>query len=567
MRRIVPVLFLAASLFFIFASYASAGEAFFVDSNYDWIARTQITATLHKESQHAYWYVEDEYWLSLSVGEQNSVTQAIEELGKEFDSTIYPGLINLLGDIWSPGIDNDPRVTILLTRLIETAGGYFNTNDEHPQSKISTSNEREMFYINARFITADRMKSFIAHEFQHLITYYQKNVLREVDDDIWLNETRSEVAPTLLGYDSPYAGGNLERRVSVFLSRPSDSLIEWRNLGPDYAVVNLFGQYLLDHYGKELFREILQTDKVGIASINEALARLGHRITFSDIFTNWTITNLINNCNVLPSNTYCYLNPNLNHENLHITFQDPYSSGGRITQVDSLKDWEAVWQEYTPGSGISKHVVEIGFISFVKDPVFRVPYVITKATGESEVAFVNLVSDETRGVSGKSYVEEFGKDVSRVVVILSNQTNVNPRDVQDISYTLTVELLEKRPLLVIPSYPDGSLLRASGEENVYVIRGNYKRWIPSADIFESYEHLNWEDIIEVGQEVLDYYQDSTLVRAEGDERVYEIERGAVKHWLRISGEEFSLSGREWGSVFIINERERDWYYPGVDIRA
>ena len=49
----------------------------------------------------------------------------------------------------------------------------------------------------------------------------------------------------------------------------------------------------------------------------------------------------------------------------------------------------------------------------------------------------------------------------------------------------------------LPSYPEGSLLRAKGDYKVYIIKNNYKRWIQTAEIFNNYGHLSWDDIIDV----------------------------------------------------------------------
>jgi len=556
---------LSIGLFIFSRSFASAGENFFVDPSYDWQGRTQLNAALKKESQFAYWYFEEEYWNSLTGSDQNRITQALDEVSQEFDSVIYPRLTDLLGSVWTPGIDNDPKITILLTRLIDTAGGYFNTNDEYAKDKVQSTNQREMFYINTRFLTESRVKGFIAHELQHLITFYQKDILRNVTDEVWLNEARSEIAPQILGYENPYTGSNLQNRVSAFLSQPSDSLIEWRNNSADYGNVNIFSQYLLDRYGQDFFGETLRTTSIGIASINEALTKLGFQETFPQVFTDWTVANLINNCNVSPQHTYCYRNPDLTYGNLHITFQQEYGAGERITQVESLKDWEATWQEFSPASGITKNVLELDFVSFVKNAVFRLPTVITKNTGEVIVNFLTIAPAENGGVRGKTYIEGFGRDVSKVVVIPSNQTYVVSSDVVPISYTLTAALFNSRPVLVVPPYADGSLLRETGGEKVYVTNGRYKRWIPSSMIFEMYGHLKWKNIIEVSKDELDYYQESFLARAAGDERVYEIGNGTVKHWLNMTGEGFSFSGRNWESVFTINERERNYYYPGREV--
>ena len=58
----------------------------------------------------------------------------------------------------------------------------------------------------------------LAHEFQHMIHFYQKPVVRDADSESWLNEMASEVAEDLIAdkmmvsgprgvaYDDPTAG-------------------------------------------------------------------------------------------------------------------------------------------------------------------------------------------------------------------------------------------------------------------------------------------------------------------------------------------------------------------------
>jgi len=163
----------------------------------------------------------------------------------EFDLVIYPKERTFFGSEWNPGLDNDKRITILVLPLIDSAGGYFNSNDEYSRTVFSNSNQREMIYLNAFYAKKPDAKSFLAHEFQHLITFYQKTVLYNLEEDIWLNEARSEYAPTLLGYDNIYPGSSLEKRTELFLDSPSDSLTEWNNKIDDYGPVNLFLQYLI----------------------------------------------------------------------------------------------------------------------------------------------------------------------------------------------------------------------------------------------------------------------------------------------------------------------------------
>lgn len=550
---------------FIYASTAHASTTFFVDSSYHWQGKTSVEASLHITGENATYYIEDEYWNSLSSTQKNSIATSLNILASEFDSVIYPKLRDLFGSEAKPGIDNDPKIVVLFIRMNESAGGYFNTADGEPRTGFPQSNEKEILYLNSAQATSSKIKAFLAHEFQHLITYYQKDKLKGVAEEVWLNEARSEYAPTYLGYDDLYPGSNLEGRVAMFLTEPSDSLVEWQNQLKDYAQVNLFFQYLIGKYGGSSFiRAMMNSSSSGIASINEALSSLGYKEQFADIYTDWTITNMINNCGVLPAFRYCYDSPNLSYSNLHITFQFAAAGGNTVTEEESVKDWEAIWNEYTPGQGIMQNVLEIDFSTSLVGTKFVVPYIITKTTGEKIIDAIDLISSPYQ--RGTVYISNFGVDVSSVVIIPSSQQKMSGFGSSEFSYPYTIRasLLNSLPI-IIPSYPDGSLVRATGDTKVYVIHGGYKRWIRSPTVFSLYGHLRWEDIIDVSTEELNYYEESTLMRAAGDENVYHLDFGNIKYWLNMSAEDFSASGRKWESIFIINERERDFYFTGDNI--
>ena len=279
-------------------------EVFNIESSYDFLQRTTLTATLVRNSPTAYWYIDTKFWQELSAAEQAEINQSLNKLTEEFETTIYPNLTRTFGSEWSPGIDKDTRITILMHQMTKGTGGYGDTADEYPRAQLPESNEREMVYLNVQYINTDYAKSFLAHEFVHLITFNQKNKKYGVTDEIWLNEARAEYAPTLLGYDDVYEGSNLQRRVRDFLNNPSDSLTEWRETPADYGVVNLFSQYLVDHYGVQVLSDSLNRKEVGIQSINLVLSQRGFQENFVQIFNKWTVTLLINNCQVTEKNCY-----------------------------------------------------------------------------------------------------------------------------------------------------------------------------------------------------------------------------------------------------------------------
>ncbi len=323
---------------------------FNVEASYDLLQRTALSASLIKISPTAYWYFDSELWAELSSVEQAEINQSLDSLAEEFETNIYPKLTRVLGSELSPGIDKDTRITILMHQMTKATGGYGDTADEYPKVQIPESNEREMIYLNSQHVNATYIKSFLAHEFIHLITFNQKNKKYGVSEDIWLNEARAEYAPTFLGYDDNYEGSNLQRRVRDFLDKPSDSLTEWRETPADYGIVNLFTQYLVDHYGIQVLSDSLGRKETGVQSINAVLAQRGFQENFAQIFTNWTVAVLINNCQV--SEKYCYYNKNLKDFRVTPLINYlPFVGESTLSVINTTKDWSGNWHKFIGGKG------------------------------------------------------------------------------------------------------------------------------------------------------------------------------------------------------------------------
>jgi len=567
-----------------------AGEikTFNVDAIYDATGRTQLNATLRYVGDRAIFYVDNNWWNSLSPVDLAIQKIAISNLLLEFDQTIYPKLTQTYGTEWSPGIDNDLRISILIMPMKKITGGYFNTVDEYLKTQIPRSNERELIYLNTAYLDTDAAKVFLAHEFTHMINFYQKEKLRNAVEDIWLNEARAEYAATLCGYDKNYEGSNLQRRVIDFLRSSTDSLTEWTNQPADYGAVNLFFQYFTARYGEQVLTRAMKSVYVGIASLNESLTVSGFAERFSDIFTDWLVANYVNDCQLGQGQKFCYLNPLLDVNRFHVT---PLArnfltvkDGMEFSFADAIKDWSGRWYEILPlGEGLNLRLTFAGS----KLSNFQVPIIIFYKNGTKEIRFLKLNAQQI----GQDLISNFGSTVTGIVLMTANETKTAgfsaSEPTYDFSYTASVTasstlpaifepvvspvatttptILENKPPVVNPNYPDGSLLRAKNDMRVYVISGNYKRWIQSSAIFNAYSHFGWQNIIEVNQTELDYFQESWLIRADGDSRVYEINGDGTKHWLNMSADEFSISGRTWEMVYIVNGAERDLYKTGADV--
>lgn len=200
-----PVLVLADAL--------GQSKAFFVEPAYDSQNKEKIEAILENISENSYFYLESSFKAKLTADELARINLILKDLGAEFDQIIYPKLTALYGQEWKNGIDRDSKITVVFHQLKPGAAGYFRQEDEYPKQQAEKSNEREMVYLNTDYLKSSYLKSFLAHEFTHLISFNQKERLKAVSEDVWLNEARAEFAPTLLDYDVDYLKSNLKQRV------------------------------------------------------------------------------------------------------------------------------------------------------------------------------------------------------------------------------------------------------------------------------------------------------------------------------------------------------------------
>jgi len=547
-------------------------KTFLIDASYDYNDRSEITATLKKVGLNAYFYVEDDYYNNLSSGSKLNFDSHLNSLSSNFDNIVYPKTREVFGYEWSPGIDNDERITILFTETKENVGGYFNPNDEYKKENITggKSNEREMFYLNPSFIGDKRIRGFLAHEFQHMITWYHKMKLRGISDDIWLNECRSEYAPTAIGYDDSYPSSNLSARIKNFLLNSDDSLTEWKNEINDYSSVNLFSQYLADHYGEAIFKTMIENDKTGIESINKALASLGYsNVDFRNVFTNWTIANYLNDAKLSADSKYGYKNPNLQYDNLHLSPTESYivnnSNAGKLTA--EIKDWSVKYYEFEIAEDTQENnIIEIDFDG-ENSGNFSVPYVVYYSDETKRVNKLSLNDNQ----DSKIRVNNFGKNISSVLTAPSSQKRETGfgDNIESYSFSISVKLTE------VKTYPDGSLLRASDSEKVYLIENGKKRWVDSSAAFVL-NGYQWDDVILVVSDELKLYEsgenisvsdlkdDGSLIKGTGD-KVYLIE-GGEKRWITTL-QTFIFNEYSWEKVITVFDEELDLYPDGKNIYA
>lgn len=399
-------------LFFILSPLSASADMtanFFVDQSYSVSGDNKISATLVNDINGAYFYIDNSFWNTKNQQEKNIIIDKLNALSNNFRYEIYPGLTNAYGPEWIPGIDRDKKLTILFHPMKKDAMGYVRNIDEYEKTVNPFSNEKEMVYLNTDSISGSLLKEALSHEFMHLITFNQKEKLLGITEEIWLNEARSEYAPTLLGYDNEDKETYLDKRIGNFINNSSDSLTEWRGSSNDYGIVSLFTHYLVEQYGLSILVDSLRSPKKGIASINEALQKNEYKEDFSQIFSNFSIAIYINDCSV--STKYCFKNDKL--KNIRVLPYSnflPFSGESKLSINQSIKNWSSQWQKFS-GGGDS---VDIEITAPVGKGI-NIAYVIRKLSGDYVVQKLSFDSSSYKKIS----IQNMNSDVSSVVIIPS----------------------------------------------------------------------------------------------------------------------------------------------------
>ncbi len=399
---------------FFWVGQASAAEVFQVESPYDSYSRSELEATLVKSTNEINFYIESHWWDGLSQREKNIVDEILYNSSVEFERKIRPKMEEFFGSMPDHPVDKSQKLTVLFHRMVSSAGGYFNSGDQYKTTQYPRSNEKNLVYINASYIASGTLDGLLAHEYTHLITFNAKDKKYRVNEATWLNEARAEYMPTWLGYDNDQ---EIAKRLTSFLRSPETSLTQWENTAGNYGVVNIFTHYLVDHYGIEILSDSFKSNKVGIESINEALAKNGYKESFADIFTDWTIAVLINDCSL--GQKYCFLTEELKELRLAPSTNFlPISYSSSYSTRRSAKEWSAVWQRVVGGKGDL-------YLEFegATGLDYRVPYLICKGD-DCTINFLSLNSLN----QGRLTVREFDKNETSIIFIPSLVSDNNGRE-------------------------------------------------------------------------------------------------------------------------------------------
>jgi len=291
-------------------------------------------ATVYGVKKLSVWVSDDSF--GVGCPKARCVTQTmVDALANSFlkegsDNDVYDWVSNVFGAEWGSNnhsnmISPNNEMTILLTDIDNdnsTNGGvlgYFYPKDNFKKEVMSGSNERIMLYAdgvlfangNGSWSMHDfwpkEMISTLAHEFQHMIHFYQKTTLRTADTtDTWINEMLSESTEDLIASKIQHTGsrgidyrigtagnkGNILGRYPLFNAHNNISLTRWYGGVENYSVVNAFGAFLLRNYGgAKVLHDIVYNNFSDEKAIVKAVQQTpqGKGKVFNDLLREWGI--------------------------------------------------------------------------------------------------------------------------------------------------------------------------------------------------------------------------------------------------------------------------------------
>ena len=250
--------------------------------NLDSNSNSQIQAELVHKTDVVYVWVE--------AGEEHDLA-AIRDSIDHFSAVSYPAEVDFFGSEWYPGVDNDPRVHILHATTVGTGvAGYYSSADQYSRLANPFSNEKEMFYVNLRWLNSSSdygyYETVLAHEFQHMIHW-----ANDSNEETWINEGLSEYAQEVAGYGTDTVFAN------AFVRQPDTQLNTWSldtsNNAEHYGSAYLLINYLSQRFGPETTRALVADEANGMQGVTNALQASGHSEDFEALFADWTIANYL----------------------------------------------------------------------------------------------------------------------------------------------------------------------------------------------------------------------------------------------------------------------------------
>lgn len=377
-------------LFGCFLSIRAQAIVFPVANNLDVQGQSARSVEFLGETNYLKVYIDSNSWQKAN---QKEIYSKIYDLVIEFNTNIYPMITNVYGKSNIQG----KKFNLILTPIKNTHEAYFIKDFNNIYLDVDSFYQYDL----------NEIYYFLSHEFMHIVSQYEKEDKYGIKEDLFFEEGRAEYTETLLGYVDN-TSTNLQTRIRDFVNCNNPSFVNFDKSKEDYAAVNLFTNYLVEHYGMDILVDSFRSDKTGVDSINYALEKNGYEIRFNDIYLDWLVASYVNDCAI--SKKYCYFNQAFKNVTLiPYNFYVPTNGEVSLSTTKVVKQGESFFEKIVGGNGD----VVLG-VSNILGNLKKVPYVIIDKNEKKEIGFLDLQKNN------EIKVKDFGNTNIAIVLIFSS---------------------------------------------------------------------------------------------------------------------------------------------------
>ena len=309
------------------------------------VVKSTVRKVISAHGKNLYVWVADNCWSDESKKRHSVEEHMLDDFAPKFlnpgnDNDIYEWVTNAAGNPWGPtgytnliGETDDIHIWLMdIDDDNSTSGtltlGYYFARDNFVKSSYPNSNEKLMFTIDAVLFSKPtggawkitdywpkELISTLAHEFTHMIYFYQKEILSGQYSNTAINEMSAQCVEDLVAnkiesdgprgvpFAAPSAGASNNRngRIPLYNEYNDYTLLDWsRNQDEsliNYSKTYTLGAYLMRNYGGANFiRELIQNNATGANSIVDAVNANGGAVSnYGDVLQRFGAANLVSN--------------------------------------------------------------------------------------------------------------------------------------------------------------------------------------------------------------------------------------------------------------------------------
>jgi len=225
--------------------------------------------------------------------------ETLRDLVTTFDEKVFPTAAARFGPALD--VDGDGRFTVLMSGWLgRMAGGKVSVDGFARGADLDVSlgapfgNRCDMVYLNAELKAGPHLRTVLAHEYTHAITFCRKALPGGVrgpiaaEEEGWLDEGLAHLVEDAFGFSR----SNIDYRVSAFLTQPE----RYRLVVNDYFAADLFRshgnrgatylflRWCVDRHGSGLLDALIRSDLRGVENLEAATGS-----SFADLFRGWTV--------------------------------------------------------------------------------------------------------------------------------------------------------------------------------------------------------------------------------------------------------------------------------------